>query len=253
MKSSPVAGTDNATAQQYNDLRSDASGGAQLLVHQQGTPGMTVHVEPGIFFIGTSRITCAGGDTGTFAAPTANPRIDLVTIDNTGTIGTVTGTEAASPSAPAYPGGKVVAAEIYHVVGEAVIYDKDNQTAGQGYITDVRPLISTPLPTEATGLGTYSANTGYQNTSGRPQLHIITVTFIIPESTNGLADAQFLTGPSSVAPVSEAHMADTATTNEIRSIHNLVAFVPPGYFFRANTSVTNTATADIVYWRVITL
>src|SRR5215467_8756795 len=103
MKSSPVSANTNALAQQYNDLRSDAYGGSMLLVHQQASPGMTVYVEPGVFYISQSKVTFAGGSSPTITAPSTHPRIDLLTINSSGTLALVTGTEAASPTAPAYP------------------------------------------------------------------------------------------------------------------------------------------------------
>lgn len=142
MKSSAVAAGNAALASQYNDLRSDAYGGSMLLAHQQTTPGMTLYVEPGVCYISATRVIFAGGDSPTFTAPSANPRIDILTIDSTGTLGITEGTEAASPSAPSYPANKLVICEVYHVVGETAIYDNDAQVSGQGYVlNDVRPIV----------------------------------------------------------------------------------------------------------------
>jgi hypothetical protein len=102
---------------------------------------MELYVQPGTYYVGTTRVLFLGGSTPTFTAPVSHPRIDLVTADSTGTIALVTGTENVSPSAPAYPANKIVLAEIYNVVGETGLYDVDNQQSGQGYVyNDVRPF-----------------------------------------------------------------------------------------------------------------
>ena len=99
-------------------------------------------MEPGICFVGGTKVVFAGGSSPTITAPVSNPRIDLLTIDNTGTLAIVTGTENASPVVPTYPGGTMVLAEIYNVVGETSILDLAYQTSGQGYIqNDVRPFL----------------------------------------------------------------------------------------------------------------
>jgi hypothetical protein len=102
---------------------------------------MELYVQPGTYYVGTTRVLFLGGSTPTFTAPVSHPRIDLVTADSSGTIALVTGTENVSPSAPAYPSNKMVLAEIYNAVGETALYDNDNQQSGQGYVlNDVRPF-----------------------------------------------------------------------------------------------------------------
>lgn len=140
MRSSPVNTGDNILATQYDALRQDAAGGAMLLVHQQATPGMTLYVEPGVAYVGATRVIYAGGNTPTITAPVSNPRIDLITIDSSGTIAVTTGTENASPVAPTYPASKLVLAEVYNKVGETSL--KDTSDGTNGYISnDVRPVL----------------------------------------------------------------------------------------------------------------
>jgi hypothetical protein len=125
-----------------------------LLAHEQTTPGMTLYVEPGVFYIGITRVIFTGGNSPAFTAPVSNPRIDILTIDNTGTLAITQGTENASPSAPSYPANKVVICEVYHVVGETALYDNDSQVAGQGYIlNDVRPLATPPYISSTSQFG----------------------------------------------------------------------------------------------------
>jgi hypothetical protein len=116
---------------------------------------MELYVQPGTYYIGTTRVLFLGGSTPTFTAPVSHPRIDLVTADSSGTIALVTGTEGASPSAPAYPANKLVLAEIFHVVGETALYDVDNQQSGQGYVyNDVRPFFPGGYISSASQIGT---------------------------------------------------------------------------------------------------
>jgi hypothetical protein len=111
---------------------------------------MQLYVESGTYYIGVTRVLFLGGSTPTFTAPVSNPRIDLVTADSSGTIAVVTGTEASTPVAPAYPSNKLVLCEVYHVVGETAIYDNDNQQSGKGYISnDSRPSLAPPYISSA--------------------------------------------------------------------------------------------------------
>jgi hypothetical protein len=109
---------------------------------------MAVYVEPGIAYIGSSatRVIFAGGNSPTITAPSTNPRIDLLTLDSSGTLALVTGSENASPTAPAYPANKLVLCEIYNVVAETKILDNANQASGQGYISnDTRAFLAQPF------------------------------------------------------------------------------------------------------------
>jgi hypothetical protein len=103
---------------------------------------MQLYVEDGIYYVGTTRVIFAGASTPTVTAPVSNPRIDVLTADNSGTLAWTTGTENASPVAPTYPVGKVPICELYNVVGETALYDNENQQSGEGYIyNDVRPIL----------------------------------------------------------------------------------------------------------------
>ncbi|HVB33705.1 MAG TPA: hypothetical protein VNJ52_04945 [Patescibacteria group bacterium] len=154
MRSSKVSPGDAGTALWADNLRDDAYGSSMLLAHEQTTPGMTLYVEPGVYYIGTTRVLFTGGNSPSFTAPTSNPRIDLLTADSSGTLAIVQGTENASPVAPSYPTNKMVICEVYNVVGETALYDNDNQIAGQGYIlNDVRPLAAPPYISSTSQFG----------------------------------------------------------------------------------------------------
>jgi hypothetical protein len=75
---------------------------------QSNTPAMTVTLDPGFVFKGTTLTEVAAQTTGTITAPVGNPRIDRVVVDRmSGAASVVTGTPAASPAAPAIPSGKI--------------------------------------------------------------------------------------------------------------------------------------------------
>jgi hypothetical protein len=106
---------------------------------------MQLYVQDGTYFLEGTRYLFTGGSTPTVTAPSSHPRIDVLTIDATGTLAWTTGTENASPTAPAYPANKIPICELYNVVGETGLYDNENQQSGQGYIyNDVRPGLVNP-------------------------------------------------------------------------------------------------------------
>lgn len=94
---------------------------------------MTIKIAAGRFQTGSTLVENSEQTTGTITAPSSNPRIDLVHIDSTtGTIGVTTGSEAASPSRPSLPTGKIPIAEIWLTTSTTSITNSD--------ITDIRPL-----------------------------------------------------------------------------------------------------------------
>ena len=108
---------------------------------------MQLYVEPGTYYISGIRYFFLGGSTGTVTAPSSHPRIDVLSIDTSGTLAWITGSENASPVAPTYPANKIPICELYNVTGETALYDVDNQQAGSGYISaDVRPMVQNGIP-----------------------------------------------------------------------------------------------------------
>ena len=91
--------------------------------HEQSSPNMTVRLDAGHVFNGGSALTeVAAQSTGTIAAPSVNPRKDIVHVDRvTGVVGVATGTEAASPTDPAIPAGKVPVARVNLATSTTVI------------------------------------------------------------------------------------------------------------------------------------
>ncbi|MFA4904481.1 MAG: hypothetical protein WC600_17240 [Desulfobaccales bacterium] len=75
--------------------------------HEQGTPNMTVRVEPGPVWMGGVLTEKAAQNSATITAPATNPQIYRVVKDVlTGVISVVAGEEAAAPVAPGIPVGK---------------------------------------------------------------------------------------------------------------------------------------------------
>lgn len=117
-----------------------SSTGTELKVVAQGTPDMTVDVTAGTGVVNYQPASLDDDYTpSTFTAPTTNPRIDIVQIDQYGVITVKTGTEAGSPSAPSVDSGKLKLAEIYHRVGSTSIKNTDDSS--NSYITDSRVFI----------------------------------------------------------------------------------------------------------------
>jgi hypothetical protein len=101
-----------------------------------GTNTINLFVEPGVFYINGTQVKFTGGLSPLVTAPTSHPRIDLLTIDASGTVAWTMGTEATSPVPPTYPAyTKVPLCEITNVVGETQIMDNANQVSGQGFIS----------------------------------------------------------------------------------------------------------------------
>ncbi len=96
-------------------------------------PDMTVRLEAGAIFDGATLTEVAAQSTGTITAPTTDPRIDRVVIDDaTGAVSVITGTEAPSPSPPAITTGKIPICQVALVVSQTTILNAD--------ITDERPI-----------------------------------------------------------------------------------------------------------------
>ncbi len=124
-------------------INAQARLGWMFAPHAQDTPNMTVRLEAGVVLSGVTRTELAAQNTATLSAPSTNPRIDLVVIDNaTGAVSVIAGSESASPVAPALTAGKSPVALVSLTVGKTSITNAD--------ITDVRALGQLGLPTFGT-------------------------------------------------------------------------------------------------------
>lgn len=143
----PVNTTQNATAYKANI---DACAiVAQRIVDSFAarpttTPAMTVTIDPGHIFDGTTLTEVAVQTTGTITAPVGNPRIDRVVIDRfTGVASVVTGTPGASPSPPAITAGKVPVCQVLlqtssTAITNAMIFDeRDTAALGRGLLGEL--------------------------------------------------------------------------------------------------------------------
>jgi hypothetical protein len=104
--------------------------------HEQAAPDMTVLLEAGALFDGSTLTEVAAQSTGTITAPSVDPRIDRVVIDNaTGAVSVVTGVEDASPVPPAIPNGKLPVAQVLLATSTSEIANADitdERTVGTG-------------------------------------------------------------------------------------------------------------------------
>lgn len=111
-------------------------GAAWLKVDDQASPNLTVQISRGAFLLAgvLGGITSDTASLTGFAAPSTNPRKDIVQISTAGVISRKAGTEHASPTAPTADANNLKLAEVYNRVGQTSIKDADD--ASNGYITN---------------------------------------------------------------------------------------------------------------------
>ena len=121
----------------------------------QSTPGMTLAVGAALvesyfqqIWTGRTPLSYTGGNSSAISAPTSNPRIDLLYINNANTLAWITGTEASSPTAPEFTGNGIPICYVYcrTTMTKIVNYaDKDSYST-HGYIyRDIRPVFTRSL------------------------------------------------------------------------------------------------------------
>lgn len=97
-----------------NAIMALAPVGQAFAPREKAIPVMTVRLDAGRIFDGDTLRTNAPQTSPLIVAPVSQDRIDRVVIDAiTGIVEVVTGTEAASPIAPAIPSGKLPVARVY--------------------------------------------------------------------------------------------------------------------------------------------
>jgi len=134
-----------------------AAVGFQFAPHEETTPAMTVRIEAGELYDGSTRTTVAAQSTGAITAPTTDPRNDIVWLDRTtGAVGVATGVEAPTPSDPALPANAVPVARVRLQTSTAAITND--------LIDDLRPA-GMPM-----GLGSAAFLTAGAATGNVPQL-----------------------------------------------------------------------------------
>lgn len=121
-------------------------------VTAQGSPDMTVAVAAGYVAIGGALAAVSSGNVTIGAADATNPRIDLITVNNSGTKACTAGTAAASPVFPAVPASSVAIAAVY--------VPATDTTIASNQITDKRVFVP------GTGIGARVYNNTTQGITG---------------------------------------------------------------------------------------
>lgn len=106
---------------------------------QTTVAAMTVTIDAGHVFAGTTLTEVAPQVTGTIAAPLGNPRIDRVVVDRmTGALSVATGTPAATPAPPAIPAGKSPVCQVLlqttstTITNSMITDERDSSGLGRG-------------------------------------------------------------------------------------------------------------------------
>jgi len=118
-----------------------AEGSEPFLVEEQTTPDLTVQVRTG-FALGPTYLLGASDaetlpESGTFTAPTSDPRIDSIGIRESGEWVIETGTESATPTPPTLDADVIHLADVYLRVGAVSIKNSDDSS--NAYLIDKRP------------------------------------------------------------------------------------------------------------------
>lgn len=136
----------------------------------QATPNMTIQVG-GTEIEGFWRqiwagvlvpLNFAGGNSPSITAPSSNPRIALLTINESGTLAWTYGDEAASPIPPNVPSDVIPICWVYErtTMIKIVNYEDNASYPNDGYIfKDVRPLINLGTPTPIGAIFQYPGRT----------------------------------------------------------------------------------------------
>lgn len=121
-------------------------------VSAQGSPDMTLAVAAGmVTFVGSAVSVSAGNVTITTANST-NPRIDLVSVNSSGTKAVTAGTASANPAPPAIPSNSILLAMVYVPAADTAI--AGNQ------ITDKRVILNSAAAAAGVAGGRLTTETG---------------------------------------------------------------------------------------------
>lgn len=186
---------DGATAA----LRQDSDG---FLPHESSPPAMTVTIDAGRLVTPTGDLIEMGQQvTGTIAAPAANPRHDLVVVDNTtAVVEVVTGAEAGAPVDPALPSGKRRIARVRLATSTAAIdnalIDPLKTSGGPGVFTEYfeSSLLNWTVDSSV------SVSWSSLGFTSRPKICLAVLEFVIAGLGYGVGDeAVIFSGDSGVA------------------------------------------------------
>ena len=90
-------------------------------VPAQSTPDMTVAVAAGVIAVAGVRVAVSGTNKTIGTADSDNPRIDLITVNNSGTLATTAGTAATVPLLPDIPSNSIVLALVFVPANDTAI------------------------------------------------------------------------------------------------------------------------------------
>ena len=137
-------------------------------------------------YIGSARLTFVGGPSPLITAPAANPRIDLLTVDSTGTLAWTVGTEASSPAEPVFPSGKFPICLVYcrPTMAKVVDYEIKDANPNDAYVyKDVRPLFLLGMSSFLALTDCPSSYTGQAGKSVRVRSDETGLEFAFPNAT----------------------------------------------------------------------
>jgi hypothetical protein len=149
------------TGSPFPTLNGDLSVLARLAAafapHETAPPTLAVMLDAGALLVAGALVEVKAQASAAITPPTANPRIDRVTISpNTGLLTITAGTEAANPVPPAIPAGQLPVAQLRLDVGMTAITNRQIRderiapTAGGGGLLGVQTFTSsgtyTPTP-----------------------------------------------------------------------------------------------------------
>jgi len=162
----PDAGSQSASTYKANidnSIGLNGQIGNQFAAHEAVTPNMTVIVEGGTIQNGILLVVKGNQTSATITAPTTNPRIDRIVIDQfTGDISVVAGAEAASPVPPAIPIGQIVCCQFTlqttttQIVNSLIVDERNFYTSS---VTNLDMLVKAETTAENLGLVTTVLNT----------------------------------------------------------------------------------------------
>lgn len=235
--------------------------------HQTATPAMTVTLDPGFIFAGTTLSEIALQTTGTITAPVSNPRIDRIVIDaSSGAVSVITGTPAGSPTAPAITAGKLPVAQVLlqtssTSITNSMITDERALWSGAG-VSSLADATNGGISLSASsGAVTVSLNVNDLTTKASPALADLLALYDVAGSASKkstLTSVQALIAPAGNF-TTEATITAASTTNlgslasnaavitgntGITSFGNSASTANPFYFIRftGTPTITNSAT-----------
>jgi hypothetical protein len=179
-----------------------ATVGGDYACHAKDTPDMQVLVDAGqLFTTGSTLVSNTQQTSATITAPVTNPRIDRIVInDQTGVVAVVTGSEAASPTAPTITVGTRPIAQILlqtssTVISNSMITD-ERVVETYAFSTFIRTLLDDADAAAARATLGAVGLTGNETIAGQKTLSdLLTLTagqIKFPDTQNPSADANTL-------------------------------------------------------------